>query len=186
MRETKIICNACGAGMTKIFVLILMGFVFVTPVLAETGSISVLADPKDFVIENYIQQDITGQIIDPKDSIPITANYSELLHISPVFFNNKISYSVDDTSKLSNLLIIQTPVMARYIDASGKWGGMEYTAPTGEYNLSVDQNGLIAALLNAIKEQQADLDAKQVIIEKQQAQIDDLTKRMEALEAKVK
>ena len=167
--------------MNKFLLLILIGITLIAPVLAENecnGCISILADPKDFVIKDYIQQDITGQIIDSKDSTPITVGYSELLHLSPVFFNGKISYSIDDVGKLSNQLIIQTPVMARYIDASGKWGMMEYTAPTGEYNLSVNQDGLVAALLNTVKEQQATITA-------QQAQIDNLTKRMVALEKKV-
>lgn len=150
----------------------------VAPVLAETGSISVLADPKDFIIKNYVQQDITGQITDSKEGTTITAGYSELSHISPIFFNGKISYTIDDIGKIPSELIIQTPVQARYIDISGKWGGMEYTAPTGEYNQSLDTNGIIAVLINAVKEQ------NQTITD-QQAQITKLEERITALEKKV-
>ena len=159
----------------------LIGLVIVgciAPVLAETGSISILADPKDFVIKEYIQQDINGQIIEPKDSIPITVGYSELLHITPVFFNNKISYTSDDVSKLSNLLLVQTLVMARYTDASGKWVGMEYTAPSGTYTLSVDTNGIIAALVNALKEEDAKIEAQNATIAKQELRIAALEKKV--------
>lgn len=47
------------------------------------------------------------------------------------------------------------------------------------YTFSLNTNGIVAALVNAVKEQQA-------IIEDQQAQIDDLKVRMVALEAKIK
>jgi hypothetical protein len=164
--------------MNKILLTIILGLILVTPVIAEIGSISVVADPKDFSIKEYIQQDITGQIIDSKDGIPITASYQELLHISPIFFNNKISYSIDDMGKIPNELIIRTPVNARYKDMSGKWDGMEYTAPSGTYTLSVDTNGIIAALVNAIKEQQATIEAQQQNITK-------LEERITALEKKV-
>lgn len=128
------------------------------PVLAEVGSVSVLADPNDFTIKYYLQQDITNQITESKAGTPLVAGYPELMQISPVTIDGKIFFSIADIQALPSILVTSTPVLARFEDKTGKWYGMEYTAPTGDYIYSLDTQGVISALINTVKNQQQRID----------------------------
>jgi hypothetical protein len=171
--------------MKKIFWVILIGFILITPVFAETGSISVLADPNNFVPTYKVKTEPTiGIFADEKmvvDIQPFPFGLKEVLQINPIQGKDYSGVSAQNIRSIMPSLVYQNPDMVRFVEKGKEldpMSGMQYTAPSGTYTLSVDTNGIIAALVNAIKEQQATIEAQQNNITK-------LEERIVALEKKV-
>jgi hypothetical protein len=170
--------------MKRIFLIILIGFVLILPVLASDNFIQVQADPNDFVPTYTVKSDIIGTMADEKmitDIQPFDLGLKEILLIVPISGKGYVGFSAQNIQKILPDIVYQNPDMVRFVEKGKEldpMGGMQYTAPSGTYTLSVDTNGIIALLVNAIKEQQATIEAQQNNITK-------LEERITALEKKV-
>jgi hypothetical protein len=172
--------------MKRLLLIILIGFTLVMPIMAiETGSVSLSVNPKDFVSTYKVKTEPTvGIFADEKlvtDIQPFPFGLKEVLQINPISGKEYSGVSAQNIQMIMPSLVYQNPDMVRFVEKGKEldpMGGMQYTAPSGTYTLSVDTNGIIAALVNAIKEQQA-------MIDQQNQTINKLEERIVTLEKKV-
>lgn len=170
--------------MKKPLLIILIMICLIAPVLAETGSVSILADPNNFVPIYKVKSDIIGTVADEKEIVdiqPFGAGLKEVIQITPITGKDYVGFSAQNVQQAIPSIVYQNPDMVRFVEKgkeSAPSGGMQYTAPSGTYTLSVDINGIVAALVNTVKEQQAQIDQQNQTINK-------LEERITALEKKV-